>query len=109
MLWVVDIWEQNANGDALCEGTPHSRAEPGWFYPDWKLWLPLFATDNKWHASPPLPRQLAQSHLLYELLEKGFVNKSLEKGKIFIVLTEKGFGFLKKYSTILDFIDEFGI
>jgi len=70
---------------------------------------------NKNHIKPtPLLRKSNVSvsrfkEYLNELLEKGFVNKSLEKGKIFIVLTEKGFGFLKKYSTILDFIDEFGI
>jgi len=44
-----------------------------------------------------------------ELIEKNFVKKSYEDGKTFVNLTEKGFRFLEKYSTILEFIDEFGI
>ncbi|HIH52219.1 winged helix-turn-helix transcriptional regulator [Candidatus Pacearchaeota archaeon] len=75
----------------------------------------LLIQKNKNHIKPtPLLRKSNTSagrfkEYLSELLEKGFVKKSLEKGKVFIILTDKGFKFLEKYSTILDFIDEFGI
>ncbi len=42
-----------------------------------------------------------------ELIEKGFVEKVEKKGERFISLTDKGFKFLEKYRTIIDFIDEF--
>ncbi len=45
-----------------------------------------------------------------ELVEKGFVKSSeAEKGKRYVVLTEKGLRFLEKYKVIVDFIDEFGL
>ncbi len=75
----------------------------------------LIIQKNKNHIKPtPLLRKSNTSagrfkEYLNELLEKGFVKKSLERGKVFITLTEKGFRFLEKYSTILNFIDEFGI
>lgn len=47
---------------------------------------------------------------IFELSEKGFIielkNKHDEK---IISLTEKGFKFLEKYQTIVDFIDEFDL
>ena len=43
-----------------------------------------------------------------ELSEKGFVKEIFDKkGRKFITLTDKGFKYLEKYSTILGFIEEF--
>ena len=43
-----------------------------------------------------------------ELLEKGLVKQvSDEKEDTYITLTEKGFSFLEKYKSIVEFIDEF--
>jgi predicted transcriptional regulator len=43
-----------------------------------------------------------------ELVGKGFIKKVADKnGETFICLSEKGFKFLEKYRTIIDFIEEF--
>lgn len=42
-----------------------------------------------------------------ELLEKGFVRELQGKNGKSIVLTDKGFNFLERYQTIVDFITEF--
>jgi len=43
-----------------------------------------------------------------ELLSKGFIKEILDKNnKKFITLTDKGFKYLEKYRTIINFIDEF--
>jgi predicted transcriptional regulator len=42
-----------------------------------------------------------------ELLEKGFVIETSNRGEKFISLTEKGLRFLDKFRTIVDFIEEF--
>ena len=42
-----------------------------------------------------------------EILEKGFVIEINHKGEKLISLTDKGFKFLEKYKTIINFIDEF--
>jgi predicted transcriptional regulator len=42
-----------------------------------------------------------------ELLDKKFVKEFNHKEEKFISLTEKGFKFLEKYKTIINFIDEF--
>lgn len=42
-----------------------------------------------------------------ELLKKGFVRETNYKGNKIISLSEKGFKFLEKYKTIINFIDEF--
>lgn len=44
-----------------------------------------------------------------ELLKKDFVKESMHKGNKIISLSEKGFKFLEKYKTIINFIDEFGL
>lgn len=45
-----------------------------------------------------------------EILEKGFVHEVTNRsGERFISLTTKGFSFLEKYKTIVDFIDEFSL
>lgn len=50
------------------------------------------------------------SEYMDELLEKGFVREVYdEKGKKYISLTDKGFRYLEKYQTIIDFMDEFDI
>ena len=41
-----------------------------------------------------------------ELIEKEFI-KEINKKTKYIVLTEKGFRFLEKYQTIINFINEF--
>jgi predicted transcriptional regulator len=42
-----------------------------------------------------------------ELSERKFIKEINHKGGKFISLTEKGFKFLEKYKTIINFIDEF--
>jgi len=42
-----------------------------------------------------------------ELLEKGFVDEIRKGDDRFIRLTEKGFKFLERYKTIVEFIEEF--
>lgn len=42
-----------------------------------------------------------------ELIEKKFIIETKKKGEKFVSLTEKGFKFLEKYQTIINFIDEF--
>ena len=42
-----------------------------------------------------------------ELLDKRFIKEFNNNGEKFISLTEKGFKFLEKYKTIINFIDEF--
>jgi len=42
-----------------------------------------------------------------ELVTKNFVREINHKGEKFISLTDKGFKFLEKYRTIINFIDEF--
>ena len=45
-----------------------------------------------------------------ELLEKGFIREETDrKGRRFITLTDKGFGFLRRYQSIIGVLDEFGI
>ena len=46
---------------------------------------------------------------LSELIAKNFVREINHKGENFISLTDKGFKFLEKYGTIINFIDEFGL
>jgi len=60
----------------------------------------------------PLLRQSNLSSVRFkeyfiELLDKKFVKEFNHKGEKFISLTEKGFKFLDKYKTIINFIDEF--
>ena len=44
-----------------------------------------------------------------ELLEKEFIIEKGEKSNRFITLSEKGRRFLEKYTTIVNFIDEFDL
>lgn len=45
-----------------------------------------------------------------ELLEKDFIKEIIDsKGNKYAVLTDKGFKFLEKYDTIINFIEEFGL
>jgi len=45
-----------------------------------------------------------------ELLEKGFIREETDKkGRKFITLTDKGFNFLRKYQSIMGFVEEFGL
>jgi len=44
-----------------------------------------------------------------ELLEKQFILQQEKKGKKEYILSTKGFEFLEKYKTILEFIDNFGL
>lgn len=60
----------------------------------------------------PLLRQSNLSSLRFkeyftELLEGKFIKEVNHKEGKFILLTEKGFKFLEKYKTIINFIDEF--
>jgi len=42
-----------------------------------------------------------------ELLKRNFIREVNHKKEKFILLTEKGFKYLEKYKTIINFIDEF--
>jgi predicted transcriptional regulator len=42
-----------------------------------------------------------------ELTQKGFIKEINRENSNFISLTEKGFRFLERYKTIVNFIDEF--
>ncbi len=42
-----------------------------------------------------------------ELKKKDFVREVFKDGKKYITLSDKGFQFLEKYKTIIEFIDEF--
>jgi predicted transcriptional regulator len=42
-----------------------------------------------------------------ELVEKNFLRETNYNGEKLVSLTDKGFRFLEKYKTIVDFIDEF--
>jgi len=44
-----------------------------------------------------------------ELLEKKFIKEVANKDNKSVSLTDKGFKFLEKYKTIIDFIEEFGL
>ncbi len=44
-----------------------------------------------------------------ELLQKGLIKEISEKGGKYVILSGKGFKFLEKYKTIINFIDEFGL
>ena len=62
--------------------------------------------------STPLLRQSNISSARFkeyfnELLDKKFIKEFNHTGEKFISLTEKGFKFLEKYKTIINFIDEF--
>lgn len=46
---------------------------------------------------------------LSELIEKGFIKESSINGTTLLSLTSKGFRFLEEYSTIINFIEEFGL
>ncbi|PIN72073.1 hypothetical protein COV21_03390 [Candidatus Woesearchaeota archaeon CG10_big_fil_rev_8_21_14_0_10_45_5] len=59
-------------------------------------WLPITTEDESLFVRS-----------LPELLEKGFVRELQGKDGKSIVLTDKGFKFLERYQTIVDFITEF--
>ncbi|MBS3172531.1 hypothetical protein J4438_03050 [Candidatus Woesearchaeota archaeon] len=70
--------------------------------------------DNNNHIkSTPLLRKSNLSSerfstYLQDLLNKNFVKDSHDqKGERFLSLTDKGFRFIEKYKTIIEFIDEF--
>ena len=42
-----------------------------------------------------------------ELLKKGFVKEVNEKSGKRVILTDKGYNYLEKYKTIINFIEEF--
>lgn len=44
-----------------------------------------------------------------ELIKKEFIKNILNKNNRQIILTEKGFMYLKKYENIIEFIEEFGL
>jgi predicted transcriptional regulator len=69
--------------------------------------------DNKNMIKPtPLLRKSGLSSVGFkeyytELLGGKFINEITEKNEKFITVAEKGFKFLERYRTIVDFIDEF--
>lgn len=45
-----------------------------------------------------------------ELLDKAFLREEFDqKGRKFVTLTDKGFNFLRKYRSIIGFLEEFGL
>lgn len=42
-----------------------------------------------------------------EIIEKSFMKEITDGNNKYLVLTEKGFRFIEKYKTIIDFIEEF--
>jgi predicted transcriptional regulator len=74
----------------------------------------LLVIKKKGNSVKPTPL-LRQSNLssssfkgyITEIIEKGFVREIEKDGEKFISLTDKGFKFLEKYKTIVEFIDEF--
>jgi predicted transcriptional regulator len=70
--------------------------------------------DNRNSIKPtPLLRKSQMSSLRFrefylELIQKNFIREVVdEKQDKYVTLTEKGFKFLERYRTIVDFIDEF--
>ena len=70
--------------------------------------------ENRNYIKPtPLLRKSKLSSLGFkdyyiELIEKNLIKEITgKKGDKFVILTEKGFKFLEKYKTIVNFIDEF--
>jgi len=69
---------------------------------------------NKNHIKPtPLLRKANISSARFkaycsELVDRALIKEIIEgKNRKYIILTEKGFRFLEKYKTIINFIDEF--
>lgn len=69
--------------------------------------------DNKNSIKPtPLLRKSALSSNSFkeyynELLERQLINEIEINNEKFIILTEKGFKFIERYKSIIEFIDEF--
>ena len=55
-----------------------------------------------------LSHKMMKEYLDY-LIENRFVVESEEKGSKTYSLTERGFEYLQKYSTVLEFMDTFGL
>jgi predicted transcriptional regulator len=74
----------------------------------------LLVIKKKGNSIKPTPL-LRQSNLssssfkgyITEIIQKGFVREIEKDEEKFISLTDKGFKFLEKYKTIVEFIDEF--
>jgi len=75
--------------------------------------LQIVEQNKNWIRQTPLLRKSklsSQSFKDYytEILERGLIKEiTNNKKEKYITLTEKGFRFLEKYKTIIDFIDEF--
>lgn len=75
----------------------------------------ILKTIQKHNNSIKLTPLLRQSNLsttrfreyFIEIIEKNFAKEITNKNQKFASLTEKGFRFLEKYKTIINFIDEF--
>jgi len=69
--------------------------------------------DNKNSIKPtPLLRKSSLSSNSFkeyylELLERNFIKEINNDNNKYVILTEKGFKFLERYNSIIDFIDEF--
>ena len=74
--------------------------------------LLIIKENNSQIRITPLLRQSNMSSANFkgyysELLEKQFIKEISHKENKFVSLTDKGFRFIEKYKTIVDFIDEF--
>jgi predicted transcriptional regulator len=74
--------------------------------------LKIIQENNNLIKPTPLLRKSNVSTLRFkeyfsELLKKEFVRETNYNGEKFVSLTDKGFKFLEKYKSIIDFIDEF--
>ncbi len=67
---------------------------------------------NKIKPTPPLRKSMISSgrfkEYYSELLSRELIKEVVsENGEKFVVLSEKGFRFIERYKTIIEFIDEF--
>jgi predicted transcriptional regulator len=73
--------------------------------------LAILQQTNKIRLTPLLRKSNLSSKRFYtyykELIQKDLIQETTSKNTKFISLTEKGFKFLEKYQTIVNFIDEF--
>jgi len=73
--------------------------------------LNLVRDNNKIKPTPLLRKSGLSSssfkEYYKELLDKGLISELDSSSDRYVILSEKGFNFLQRYSTIVDFIEEF--
>ncbi|MFA5173596.1 MAG: winged helix-turn-helix domain-containing protein [Candidatus Pacearchaeota archaeon] len=74
--------------------------------------LKIIQDNHNYIKSTPLLRKSNLSSSRFkeyylDLLSRGFIKEISAKNQRFVSLTEKGFKFIEKYKTIVNFIEEF--